>query len=63
MRSCNCIWAAPEGYCELGEDPPFESNCPHWTERKDPITGDLLGPVHPAPERKEKVKWRSGLSK
>ena len=58
MKSCNCLWAEDDGTCSLGEDPPFESTCPHWSERKDPVTGEKLGPVQPAPPKKREITWR-----
>ncbi len=56
-KSCNCIWAEDDGTCCLDQDPPIEATCPHWRDRVDPVTGESLGPIHPAPER-EKIAWK-----
>ena len=61
MKSCNCLWAEDDGTCGLGEDPPIEATCGAWMERKDSVTGEPLGPVHPAPAR-EKITWRGKTS-
>ena len=48
-KSCNCIWAEDDGTCCLDQNPPIEATCPHWRDRVDPVTGESLGPIHPAP--------------
>jgi nitrite reductase/ring-hydroxylating ferredoxin subunit len=48
MSCTGCFWAE-EGECLQGEDTTQE-NCPIYASRIDAMTGQPLGPLHPAPE-------------